>query len=99
MQRQRPQRWLVLKIDEIYKVFGVWYGGYTSSASWRLNSGVTAIEKEGDFIRFYGRSGSIYECHVEGYGTSGYGAGVLESLKELGDFEIISEEEALNLCI
>ena len=46
MTEYRPELWCVLKITPkdqkpIYKVFGTWHGGYASSNSWRLNSGIT----------------------------------------------------------
>ena len=83
-----PDRWVVVRIKAkdtpaIYKVFACWYGGYTSSNNWRLNSGITSITKEGDEYTFEGRSGSAYTCHKDAWGTSGYGLGVLDQIIEI----------------
>ncbi len=91
-----PDKWIVLKLDDIYKVFASWYGGYTSGDSWRMNSGITMVAEDGDYIDFHGYSGSIYRCHKKGYGLSGFSSSVLESLREKvkqGGKEIIVMEE------
>jgi hypothetical protein len=82
-----PDRWIVVKIKRketpvIYKIFACWYGGYTSSNNWRLNSGITKVTLDGDVYTFEGSSGSVYECHKDAWGTSGYGLGVLNGIIE-----------------
>jgi hypothetical protein len=66
----------------VYKVFGTWRGGYLYGDSWRLNSGITKVEKDGPILHFHGDSGSIYSVlnKEEAYGTSGYTGGVLGSM-------------------
>jgi len=58
----------------VYKLFAVWVGGYAGSDSWRINSGVTSIYKEGESVRVGGHSGSCYvintSTHMTGYGQS-----------------------------
>ena len=79
-----PDRWLVLKItngdDALYKVFGTWLGGYLDGDSWRMNSGITSIGEDGDYWLFRGASGSVYRCHKEGIGASGYTSAVLNGM-------------------
>ena len=63
-----PDRWVVLKIGTMYKVLAGWSGGYLDGDYWRLNSGITKVEQEGDYWLFHGNSGSIYKCHKGGDG-------------------------------
>ena len=46
-----------------------------------MNSGITRVEETDTHFLFYGYSGSVYYCHKDGYGKSGYGHGVLSSIK------------------
>lgn len=95
MYLYKPEEWLIVKIigdDSHYRVFGSWRGGYVSGDSWRMNSGITSVEKEGDYFLFYGKSGSIYKCHKEAYGVrSLYANTILSEYKsKLKDkFEIL----------
>lgn len=76
-----PDRWVVVKLDDgLYKVFASYYGGYLGSDSWRLNSGISKVEEKEKHYDFHGYSGSIYRCHKETYGTSGYSRGVLQNI-------------------
>lgn len=80
-----PDEWVLVKIsgpDPHYRVFGSWRGGYLSGDSWRMNSGVTSVEKKGDYYLFHGKSGSVYKCHRKFYGVSSpYNESVLGSYK------------------
>ena len=110
---ETPEHWVILRIpteDNIdipyYKVFAGWRGGYLDGDRWKLNSGITKVEEDGDYFYFYGYSGSCYKCHKNGYGLkegmyrfSSYPQGVLKNIIEkgrlLGDdinIEIMSEE-------
>lgn len=85
MSTYKPDCWKVIEIEtedgeKLLKVFGTWRGGYTSGDSWRLNSGVSGVEVDGDLIHFYGYSGSTYTVHKDGEGTSGYTGGVLADM-------------------
>jgi len=85
MNKYTPDRWLIVKITHeqtIYKIFASWVGGYLHGDSWRLNSGIVSVKQDGDFLLFEGSSGSVYKCHKDTYGTTGYGAGVLNDLIE-----------------
>jgi len=76
MSDYTPDRWVVLKITRkgqaTYKVLASWYGGYTGGDSWKLNSGVTSVGVDGEFLLFKGHSGSTYRCHKNTYGMSGF---------------------------
>ena len=84
MSVYNPDKWVVVKIDAdsecIYKVFACWYGGYAGSDSWKLNSGITSVSREGYVYSFEGASGSTYECHTDSYGTNFYGQSVLSNM-------------------
>jgi hypothetical protein len=82
MSNYTPDRWLVVKIvtptQQLYKVFATWWGGYTGSDSWQMNSGITQATLVDDTWEFKGYSGSVYSCHKNAYGTNGYGGNVLQ---------------------
>lgn len=95
-----PDKWCLVEINHndttLYKVFGSWYGGYTTGDSWRLNSGILDIESDQDYYIFKGYSSSEYICHKNGYGSNLYGSGVLSSLVEkYGDKLRVMEEAEL----
>ena len=68
----QPDNWVILKItinpkDIHYRVLGGWSGGYLDGDSWRLNSGITKVEDDGDYLLFHGYSGSVYKCYKGSY--------------------------------
>ena len=75
-----PDRWVVVRISNdtecIEKVLAGWYGGYLGSDSWKLSSGITHANIDGDVIEFHNHSGSVYRCHKNCYGMSGYMASI-----------------------
>lgn len=85
MSDYTPDKWVMVKIssdghEPIHKIFACWYGGYAGSDSWKLNSGVTRVSREGYVYSFAGSSGSVYECHTDCYGTNSYGGSVLNNM-------------------
>jgi hypothetical protein len=104
MSEYKPDRWVVLKItdgDKVgYKVMGGWYGGYLDSDSWRINSGISKVELDGDTYKFYGYSGSIYLCHKDSYGTTMLMSSVLP---DSNNVEILPDSDFTklleNLCL
>ena len=84
----RPDLWVVVKFNEgtdnkvYYKVLASWRGGYLDSDAWRMNSGITKAEEEGDYILFYDDSDSVYYCLKKSYGASPYAVGVLGQMRE-----------------
>lgn len=81
-----PDNWVVLKITDeqetIYKVLAGWSGGYLYGDSWRLNSGITGVEKQAYLYGFYGSSGSVYWCHQGSYRLTMAISGIYNELKE-----------------
>lgn len=78
----RPDYWAIIKINGVdphYRVFGSWSGGYLDGDSWRMNSGITRVEETDDTFKFFGSSGSCYECSKNMYGFNVYGAGIARS--------------------
>jgi len=108
---ETPEKWVILKIssevdseiEENYKIFGTWAGGYLGSDSWKINSGIKRIEEDENSYYFYGYSGSCYKCSKSGYGIiTSYGYGILENIiKKSNTIEgvsaiLLSEEESIN---
>lgn len=93
MSEYYPDNWVVLKIKEgkldsgFYKVLGGWSGGYLDGDSWRMNSGISKVTENGDYLEFWGYSGSVYVCHKKSYGLRMNNAGVYNQLKENEGFE------------
>ena len=70
MMNEVPDAWTILKFSgtgisegPMYKVLAGWYGGYLGADSWRLNSGISSVDDDGDCYLFHGHSGSVYQCH------------------------------------
>ncbi len=84
MSDYTPDRWTVIRIhapgEVVYKVFASWSAGYAGSDSWKLNSGITRATFVDPYWEFDGSSGSVYRCHLDSYGTNGYGSMVLSNL-------------------
>jgi hypothetical protein len=82
MNNYSPDRWVVVKIvtakERLYKVFACWSGGYASSDSWQMNSGIIQANLVDIRWEFKGYSGSVYSCHKDSYGTNVYGGNVLQ---------------------
>jgi hypothetical protein len=70
-----------------YKVLAGWYGGYANGDSWKINSGITKVDKVDGVYEFSGYSGSSYFCHQSVERLTGLTAGVLSSLQK--DIETI----------
>ena len=92
-----PDNWVVIKIkgdDPHYRVLAGWSGGYTTGSSWRLNSGITKVKDNKDYLDFYGSSGSVYHCHKEAYGLRMNNVYIWNKLQELhGDeVELLDED-------
>jgi hypothetical protein len=96
MTDYNPDQWVVLKIvaynETHYRVFGTWRGGYLYGDSWRMNSGVTAVEELEDHYVFVGSSGSRYKCYKETYGAAMYSAGIIQSFIQDAEEENVEVE-------
>lgn len=85
MSDYNPDNWVIIKIkgdDPHYKVLAGWSGGYTSGNSWRMNSGIVRVEKGSNSWKFYGSSGSCYECGFHNYVVRMNIAPVLNNMME-----------------
>lgn len=64
-----PDAWVILRITNkesgstYYRCLGGWYGGFSGSDSWRMNSGIIKIVDAGDYYEIFGCSGSSYHCY------------------------------------
>ena len=102
-----PDKWLLIRAElsgeVVWKILATWSGGYLQSDHWRLNSGITKVEEEGDFYLFYGSSGSVYKCHKEMYGSTYYGWGQVNYYKDLASeregasFDWVQPESAFKI--
>lgn len=94
MSTYHPDKWVLVEFDspangKITKVLASWYGGYLGSDSWKLSSGVNKITKTDAGYEFLNDSGSVYFCHKDAYGMSGYTGSVYNNfstqIKDLND--------------
>lgn len=97
---ETPERWIILKVPEGFKVFATWAGGYLDGDSWRLNSGVKKVEEDENYYYFIGFSGSCYKCHKESWGVAtSYGQVVLDRILDTKKVEIMNEKTNwIELC-
>lgn len=74
MSTYTPDVWVVLEFatptETFHKVLAGWYGGFAGSNSWKLNSGITEVRRDGDWMEFRGHSGSVYRGKVGNYHMS-----------------------------
>jgi len=94
----KPDNWVIIKLkgnDPHYRVLAGWSGGYLNGNSWRLNSGITHHEFDGDYWYFKGSTNSCYKCYVDSYGLRMNTAPVWAKLQELhGDkVEMLEDQE------
>jgi hypothetical protein len=79
-----PHNWVVVNItsngETFNKVLAGWSGGYLDGDTWRMNSGITAVGKDGSDWLFYGASGSVYRCDRDRYGVRGDAARALNNI-------------------
>lgn len=97
MSKYSPDNWVVIFLngdDPHYRVLVGWSGGYLTGDSWRMNSGITRVEKTtetfnindrthvAEYYNFYGSSGSCYKCNKEAYGLRMNNAGIWKQLQD-----------------
>lgn len=101
---EQPDSFVIIKIqtehDIIYRLFSCWYGGYLDGDRWRLNSGITKIEKDGEHFIVYGNSSTVYKIHPDQYNKlTSYCSNVLnEAINSQQNVkcEIINIEQYIN---
>jgi len=92
-----PDRWVIVHLlnegENYYKVLAGWSGGYLGSDRWRMNSGISRIEVDGDFYLFHGYSGSVYRCHKEAYGMTSLMSSVVNKIVDRfpGQIKVLDE--------
>lgn len=87
MSEYFPDAWVMVEIktpdnEPIRKVLAGWSGGYLDGDSWKLSSGVTETEEDGDYYVFTNYSGSVYRCHKESQRLIMITSGILQSYQE-----------------
>lgn len=92
-----PDNWVVIKLsgdDPHYRILAGWSGGYTTGDSWRLNSGITAVDDVENAFTFKGSTGSVYTCGKESYCLRMNNAHIWSQLQEIhGDkVELMPED-------
>lgn len=89
MTYYEPDNWVIVKIARPegteYKVLGGWNGGYLHGSSWRLNSGIVRAEQRGDYMHFFGNSGSEYRCDKTSQRLSMATGDIFEQLVKQGE--------------
>jgi hypothetical protein len=92
-----PDKWVVIEIamegTTVQRILSSWYGGWTGSDSWRLSSGITAVEELEDSYIIKNESGSVYTCYKRRYGMSSYTAGILKDFKKQALVTIVEKYE------
>jgi hypothetical protein len=81
MSSFQPDRWIVIDVDGMQKVLAAWSGGYLGSDDWRLSSGITKIEEDGDFFMIRNHSGSLYKCHKNQEGMTYLSSSIYRDIK------------------
>lgn len=97
MSNYTPDNWVVVKIkgdNPHYRVLAGWSGSYLNGSSWKLNSGITQVEETDRSYKFYGASGSCYNCGKNSYMLRMNTVGVWDQLEKLhGDkIELMPEK-------
>ena len=89
----RPDKWVVIKLPDCYKVLATWMGGYLSGDYWRLNSGISSVTEDENYFYFHGFSGSVYQCNKKYYGTSSFSQGISDKIiDEVKGSEILTSD-------
>lgn len=85
MSQYEPDVWVVVEIDgnkvenRYYRVLAGWYGGFANGDSWKMSSGITKIVEQDTYWEIHNTSGSVYQCHKNNEGFSGYTKRVLDN--------------------
>ena len=101
-----PDKWVLLKLsyndpeEDHYRIFCSWAGGYLTGDSWRINSGITKVDKTDDYYDIHSNTGSVYRCLKDYYGTRLYGESVLDQMIRNSphiDIVVFNEQDAKQL--
>jgi hypothetical protein len=80
-----PDGYQFIKIDNngecFYKLFASFSGNFSTGDSWKLNSGCTKVEDNGDgTYSVHGHTGSVYVIPKEGGVITSYNASALQRI-------------------
>lgn len=96
MKMYEPDGYAFLRIKgEFYKVFGSWSGSYLHGDRWRVNSGITKVEKTDDGYLIHGHSGSVYKIKTESNVISAHNLFVLTEMSNHDGVEVIDLKQFL----
>lgn len=108
MSTYHPDLWSIVELTSKkgthHRVLASWFGGFTTGNSWKLSSGIEGskleLTPEGNLYTMPQTSGSVYVCHENNYGMSGYTSNVLASYQKDADesngelaIRLLTEEE------
>ena len=77
-----PDKWIIVDMNTVKKVFATWLGGYLNGETWKLSSGTLEIKDCGDYWELPQYSGSVYKLFKDSEGTTMWSMDVLEHLLE-----------------
>jgi len=84
MSQYAPDSWVVVELGAAEtrhrRVLASWSGGFSCSDSWRLSSGITEVQEDGEVLKITNHSGSVYYCHKSSQKLTNLTAGVLQNL-------------------
>jgi hypothetical protein len=91
--------WVVMKApnNSHYRLLTGTSGGYLDGDSWRLNSGITRFEDDGDYYLVYGSSSSVYKVHKESYCVRMNNAHIFNQLTDKGWTLVDEDTDWLNM--
>lgn len=85
----------VLKIttesETYFKVFGA------NSSDWRINSGITKVVYNEEYIAFFGYTGSVYVCPIGEYRMSMFTMCELNSITALPNVELVEHDNLFSV--
>lgn len=99
-----PDKWILMRYDieaepVSYAVFGVWYGGYAGSDSWKRSSPIQKVVRHEDRYEITTLSGNTYILGFNNIGTSNYGLSVLSQVRGKDGIDILEDEKEIELIL
>ena len=86
MSLYTPDLWEIVRVkvndDQIDKVIGSWYGGYTTGDHWRFSSGITKIVENDTHYDIHNHSGSVYTCYKNRQGMTSFANREYDNIKK-----------------
>lgn len=99
MATYEPDVWAILHKkddgEDLIKVFAGFRGGFARGDAWKLSSMTTSVEIDKGRALFHQLSGSTYVVGVLDNPPTGWLASVMDELKTIGGFSIITVDQAI----